>query len=82
MYIPGIGGGRSCLHPTGLFRLFLAAGLLGHLQNAQDLRVVGGSGGVKVQALAEILAEGLGKALAGVFHLNDNSFPDRYRGAA
>ena len=82
MLISGIGGGRSRLHPTGLFRLLFAAGLPGHLQNALDIRIAGDSGGVKVQALAEILAEGLGKALAGVFHLNDNSFPDRYRGAA
>ena len=62
-------GGRSCLHPTGLFRSFLAAGLLGHLQKAQDLRIAGGSGGVKDHTLAEIMTEGLRKALAGFFHL-------------
>jgi len=82
MFIPGIGGGRSCLHPTGLFRSLFAAGLPGHLQNALDIRIAGDCDGVKVHALAEILAEGLGKALAGFFHLNDNSFPDRYRCAA
>lgn len=82
LFIPGVGGGRSCLHPTGLFRSFLAAGLLGHLQKVQSIRVIGGSGGIEDQALAEVLTKRLGKALAGVFHLGSLSFLDRYRGAA
>ena len=76
------GRGRDGLRPTGLLHSLLATGLPGHFDQTQDLGIAGGSSGIENHAIAEILTEGLGKALAGVFHMNKDSFPDKYRGGA
>ena len=60
---------RQGLQPAALFRLLLPAELPGQLEIIHDLGIAGRGDGIKGDAVTVLLADGLGKRRAGVFHL-------------